>query len=70
MFAAITQVWGALATFFQTLYPTIVSFFWDATANENAGALTFPGVLACVMAGVALLLLVFNLIRSFLPMRA
>ena len=66
MIAAFTQVWTALCTWFTTLFPAVTEFFYDTTAEE----LTFAGTCAVIMAGVALILLVFNLIRSFLPMRA
>lgn len=69
MVAAFVQVWGEVMRFFVTIFTNLQSVFWDATANEGAGALTFIGIMAIIMAGVALILLVFNLIRSFFPMR-
>ena len=65
MMTAITNVWTAVINWLTSIFPLIASFFYDAEAN----ALTFAGVLAVIMPGVALILLVFNLIRSFLPMR-
>ena len=63
MIAAITQVWSLVLNWLATVFPVVTAFFYD---GEN---LTFMGLFAVVMAGVALVLLVFNLIRSFLPMR-
>lgn len=61
----IISVWGDLADYIVSLFPKVVGFFVDTTT----GALTLPGQMAVIMAGVSLLLLCFNLIRSFLPMR-
>lgn len=61
---AIVAVWQAILNWWTGTFSAVTTFFWSGTA------LTFPGVLAVIMAGVALVLLVFNLIRSFLPMRA
>lgn len=68
MIAAFTEVWTSLLTWFTTLFPAVSEFFYD-TSGEAGGELTFAGTCAVIMAGVALILLVFNLIRSFLPMR-
>lgn len=69
MIAAFTKVWSALLTWFTTLFPAVTEFFYTAGDSDGAGELTFAGTCAVIMAGVALILLVFNLIRSFLPMR-
>lgn len=69
MLSAITSVWTAIATWFVSLFPQITAFFYTAGESGGAGELTFAGIMAVVMAGVSLILLVFNLIRSFLPMR-
>ena len=60
---ALTGIWQAMLNWWTGTFSAVTGFFWTGSA------LTFPGVLACVMAGIALVLLVFNLIRSFLPMR-
>lgn len=67
MIGLFTEVWTALLTWFVTLFPEIQKFF--VTGTGDAQSLTFAGVCAVIMAGIALILLVFNLIRSFLPMR-
>lgn len=69
MVEAFVGVWGEIMSFFVTIFTNISQVFWDTTANEGAGGLTFVGIMAIIMAGVALILLVFNLIRSFFPMR-
>lgn len=53
-----------MATFLTSLFPKVIELFYNSTNNE----LTFVGVMAVVMAGIALILLVFNLIRSFFAM--
>lgn len=68
MIALFTEVWSALVTWFTTLFPALTQLFVTTTGDKME--LTFVGVCAVVMAGVSLILLVFNLIRSFLPMRA
>lgn len=65
MMTTITNVWTAVINWLTSIFPLVTEFFYNTEAN----ALTFAGVLAVIMAGVALILLVFNLIRSFLPMR-
>lgn len=65
MMTTITDVWTAIMNWLTSIFPLVTKFFYDAETK----ALTFAGVLAVIMAGVALILLVFNLIRSFLPMR-
>ena len=65
MLTTITNVWTAVMNWLSGIFPLVTEFFYNAETN----ALTFAGTLAVIMAGVALILLVFNLIRSFLPMR-
>ena len=69
MVAAFTAVWTEVMTFFVTIFQKISGIFWTPGAGEEPGKLTFVGIMAIIMAGVALILLVFNLIRSFFPMR-
>ena len=63
MLEAFVGVWTSLVSFIVGLFKDITAVFWNGTS------LTFVGTLAVIMAGVALLLLVFNLIRSVLSMR-
>ena len=67
MIGLFTEVWSAVMTWLVSLFPQVTQFF--VTTNGETQELTFAGVMAVIMAGVALILLVFNLIRSFLPMR-
>ena len=69
MVEAFVGVWGEIMSFIVTIFTNISQVFWDSAANEGAGELTFVGIMAIIMAGVALIMLVFNLIRSFFPMR-
>jgi hypothetical protein len=69
MIALFTEVWTSLVTWFVTLFPAVQSFFVTTASEGGAQSLTFAGVCAVVMAGISLILLVFNLIRSLLPMR-
>lgn len=69
MVEAILDVWSAISGWFVDLFPKITAFFYTPGVGDAPGSLTFMGVFAVVMAGVSLILLVFNLIRSFLPMR-
>lgn len=68
MIEAILAVWTSLATWLTGQFPNIESLFVKTTGETTS--LTFVGVMAVVMAGIGLILLVFNLIRSFLPMHA
>ena len=56
-------VWTALIEYLVELFPTVIGLFYNPTTG-----LTFIGVMAVIMAGIALLLLVWNLIRSFFVM--
>lgn len=69
MVTAFTTVWTEVMTFFVTIFQKISGIFWTPGVGEDPGKLTFVGIMAIIMAGVALILLVFNLIRSFFPMR-
>lgn len=64
MITAITEVWLSLTEYLVDLFPNITALFYVADTG-----LTFVGILAVIMAGISIALLVFNLIRSFLPMR-
>lgn len=68
MFSAFTGIWTDLLAFFVSMFESIAGIFYTV-GEGGAISLTFIGVMAVVMAGVALILLVFNLIRSFLIMR-
>lgn len=69
MVTAITSVWESVITFITGLFSEITKLFYTPGTGTAAGSLTFVGIMAVIMAGVAILLLVFNLIRSFFPMR-
>lgn len=56
-------VWTELGSFLTSIWTSLLSLFYAE------GALTFVGVMAVIMAGIALILLAFNLIRSFFAMR-
>ena len=64
MIAQFIGVWNSVIAFLVSSFTQVVGVFWNATDNEP----TFIGVMALVMAGVAFLLLIFNLIRSFFAM--
>lgn len=65
---AFVAVWQSILTFItETVFPAVLGLFWSTA--ETGGGLTFIGVMAVIMAGIALVLLVFNLIRSFFSMR-
>lgn len=70
MISAFTTIWTSLMTFLVGLFPQITELFWTAGESGGTGSLTFVGTMAVITAGVALILLVFNLIRSFFVMRA
>lgn len=61
---AFVTVWTAIMGFLVDLFPQIMTLFYVPETG-----LTFVGVMAVIMAGIALILLVFNLIRSFFAMR-
>lgn len=63
MITAFVEVWTSISTYLTSLFPDLIALFYA----DNA--LTFVGVMAVIMAGISLVLLVFNLIRSFFAMR-
>lgn len=65
MIAQFTEVWTGISTYLTDLFPKVTALFYDAESSK----LTFVGTMAVIMAGIALILLVFNLIRSFFAMR-
>lgn len=62
MISAFVTVWEAVSTFLTSLFPDVIALFY---ASDG---LTFVGTMAVIMAGIGLILLVFNLIRSFFSM--
>lgn len=64
---AFTNVWTSILSFLTSSWTSLLSLFYVTT--ESGGELTFVGVMAVIMAGIALILLAFNLIRSFFAMR-
>ena len=71
MIAQFVSVWTELVSWITTLFSSITELFVTTTIVEGAAvySLTFVGTCAVIMAGIALMLLVFNLIRSFVNMR-
>lgn len=65
---SITAVWTKVVTFVTSIFSNVTELFYTAGTEGQAGSLTFVGVMAVIMAGVAIMLLVWNLIRSFFPM--
>lgn len=65
MLTQFTNVWNEVTQFLVSLFPSLEGLFYNSTEQT----LTFVGVLAVIMAGISLVLLVFNLIRSFFAMR-
>lgn len=68
MVGAFVQVWTELLEFIISMFTSITDIF-VIVSDTGAISLTFVGTCAVIMAGVALVLLAFNIIRSFLPMR-
>lgn len=62
MITAFVTVWQEVSAFLVSLFPDLIALFYA----DNA--LTFVGVMAVIMAGIGIILLVFNLIRSFFSM--
>lgn len=61
--SSFVAVWTELASYLVGLFPDLIALFYAE------GNLTFVGVMAVVTAGISLMLLVWNLIRSFFAMR-
>lgn len=60
---AFVEVWEQLVTFLTANFSNIIALFYNAETG-----LTFVGVLAVIMGGISLILLIWNLIRSFFSM--
>jgi hypothetical protein len=69
MIAQFVEVWTSISGYLVELFPQVTELFYTPGTDGGAGSLTFVGVMAVIMAGIALILLVFNLIRSFFAMR-
>lgn len=61
--SSFVAVWSEILQFLTSSWTSLLTLFYAE------GALTFVGVMAVIMAGIALILLAFNLIRSFFAMR-
>lgn len=64
MISQFTAVWADVSAYLADLFPQVTELFY----NTETSTLTFVGVMAVIMAGIAIVLLVFNLIRSFFAM--
>lgn len=62
MIAQFVTVWQEISAYLVSLFPDLIALFYAD------GTLTFVGVMAVVTAGISLMLLVWNLIRSFFVM--
>lgn len=69
MITQITSVWQEVVSFIVTLFQSVGDIFYTQPIGETPGHLTFIGTIAVVMAGISIMLLVFNLIRSFFSFR-
>lgn len=67
MLAQLTAIWTELVAFLVTLFPAIEGIFVKSGANGTE--LTYVGLLCAIGLGVSMILLVFNLVRSFLYAR-
>ena len=65
MFAVFTQLFSQMITWIES----VVSLFWDPTANSGSGALTILGTLAIVALGISLFFLFVGLVQKFLHLR-
>lgn len=61
--SSFVAVWAEILEFLTSSWSSLLTLFYAD------GALTFVGVMAVIMSGIALILLAFNLIRSFFAMR-
>lgn len=68
MLAAMSAVWTDMLEFLTDCFPSIQSLFIDTSGTTPT--LTYIGILATIAVGISLVLLVFNLVRSFLIARA
>lgn len=69
MVTAITTLWGSIVSFLTEHIPDVESVFYTAGTSGGTGSFTLIGTFAIIGSGVAILLLGFNLIRSFVHMR-
>lgn len=67
MLAQLTNIWSELTSFLITLFPAIEGIFVKTGANGTE--LTYVGLLCTIGLGVSMILLIFNLVRSFLYAR-
>ena len=64
-----TAVFTAVFTWLEGAIQSVLSVFWDATANSGAGELTILGVLALVALAISIFFLLMGLIQNFLHLR-
>lgn len=63
MVSKFVEVWQAILSFIVETFDSILPVFYTAESG-----LTFIGTMAVIMAGIAIVLLVWNLFRSFFSM--
>lgn len=63
---AITSVFSSILGWITDGMSSVVSIFWDATANSGAGSLTFYGVLAVCGLCVSIVFLIIGIAQRFL----
>lgn len=69
MVGVITTAWTSILTWMVTSINSIQAIFYDATANNNEGALTFLGTLAVIGVAIAITMLVVRIVSDFLHLR-
>ncbi len=63
---AILAVFTAVGEWITTMIPALEPIFWTAGTSGGAGSLTFMGVLSVCGLAFSVVLLIFNIISSFL----
>lgn len=66
---SITEVFSAMGTWLVTFINSLIPLFWNEGSGENAGSLTFLGVLAIIGLAISVFFLVMRVIENFLHLR-
>lgn len=66
---SITNVFEAVGSWLVKFITQLIPIFYDTTANEGAGGLTFLGVLAVIGLAISVFFLVMGVIQNFLHLR-
>lgn len=69
MIGAITEVWTEVLAVLTTMLASVQNIFYTAGTGDEAGELTFLGILAVITVAISICFLVISVVENFLKFR-